>query len=102
MVAAAWAGSVGKRPEAMAYARVARFSFKDRKGGIGPRQRSLMFDLKHRRDGRAAVNGKTYICGFIADRNRVQMRGAGHCQRNCAVDDRAYQAFRRNVDEQIF
>jgi hypothetical protein len=34
---------------------------------IPARQRSLVFDLKHRRDGRAAVNGKTYTCGFIAD-----------------------------------
>jgi hypothetical protein len=49
-----------------------------------------------------AVDGKTDICGFIADRNRIQTGALRHRQRDGAIDDRTYQALRRDVDKQIF
>lgn len=58
---------VCERLEAISYASVARFGFKDGEGGIGPRQCAFTLDLKHRRDRRAAVDRKTYTCSFIAD-----------------------------------
>ena len=39
---------------------------------------------------------------FHSRPSRIQMRGARHRQRDRPVDDRTYQAFRGNVDEQIF
>jgi hypothetical protein len=58
---------VCERLEAISYASVARFGFKDGEGGIGPRQCAFTLDLKHRRHRRAAFDRKTCICSFIAD-----------------------------------
>ena len=87
-VAPASAGKVCERLEAVAYARIAGFGFKYRKGGIGPRQRALAFDLKYRPDRCAAVDGEGHICGFIANRDRIQMRAVRLSQRDGALDDR--------------
>ncbi len=91
-----------ERLEAIGDARIACLGFKDRKGCVGPRQRALTFDLKHRCDRRAAFDSEADICDFIAGRHRIEMRRACNRKRDRGIYNRTYQTFRGNVDKKIF
>src|SRR6266481_6781312 len=85
----------GERLKLIRDAGVARFGFKHRKRGLGSLRRAFLFDLEDRRHRRAAaLEGQSYIGGFVADRHRIEMRAARRRQRDRAIYDRAYQPLR--------
>src|SRR5260370_25851829 len=82
---------------------VASFDFKHRKRGLGSLSRAFLLDLEDRRHGlAAALEGQSYIGGFIADRHRIEVRGARYRQRDRGIYHRAYHPLGGNMDEKIF